>query len=129
MAEHLLRSLLVLTLLLGVTACKQLTPEEQFDLNRGAYTVELSGAPGLREVEIPLEPEVMDADEQAAAQAAGEDEENTMPRFTLRQDALLDLLVSTEGEEALPGITVDIFHYGSTSRRRGTSGVTSIRQT
>ncbi|HVS16220.1 MAG TPA: hypothetical protein VMV46_20065 [Thermoanaerobaculia bacterium] len=98
---------LSLTLLAG---CTQLSPEEQVESVRAETTVELLS---FAISETPVE-EPDAAAEEAAAEVAEEPAEPaepaSEPAAAVRTDVILDLLVSTNANEPLSGITVEYEH-------------------
>lgn len=127
-------SLCFLALTLMLVGCESGSPEEKIAKVRAQYTVKLESFT----VEEPLEEKVAteQAEEEATAVAGeaasaataeeaaeGEFAEETMeeeeeasgPRLT---DAVLHLLVRFNGEEALPGITVEVTQSGLSGKNK-----------
>lgn len=106
--------------LLAFAACagEPEDPAERIAEARAGYTAKLNG---YTVDQVPLagaEPPALEAAAEPDAEAAvGEDEAGelaetaeaeTLAEVPLRQDVILDILVSRSGHEALPGITVDV---------------------
>lgn len=108
-----------LTLALLPLACRQLSPEERVESLRGQYTAELNSfyveAPAEQAEGAEVGEEASAAESSAAAEAgeaeAGEEGEEGTEEGSAAEPALtnvvLDILVSTEALDYLPGITVD----------------------
>lgn len=85
-------------------------PAERVSETRSGYSAKLNGfvvhqvpqpeeeAP-VEEAEGPVEP---------GAEGEGEGDEETAEEVPLRQDVILDILVSRDSRESLPGLTVDV---------------------
>ncbi len=107
-------ALLTLPMLVLSLACgPSLTPEEELELNRSRYVAELSSI-NLRQ--IPTEEEVIEveSDEDEEMEVFdGEEEE------FVRTDVILDILVSTEHEPTLDGVTLDLTHVDVNRNEKG----------
>lgn len=125
---------LVLTavaLLLVAVACgPPPSPEEQVSELRSRYTAELNGfvihqepAAGEEMAGETAEGEGAGdetaADEQMAEGEEAEGAEGGEAAGTVRKDALLDILMSTESRETLPGITVDVTQVDADGNQKG----------
>lgn len=100
-------------------------PAERVDEVRSRYSAELNGfavhqVPATGD-EMAAEPAEADATAEDGAGEAGEeatttDAEEAMmaeaEEVPVRQDVILDILLSLEGRDSLPGVTVDIEHVG-----------------
>jgi hypothetical protein len=112
----------VLVLLVAGACGPPPSPEEQVSELRSTYTAELNGfvisqepvEPAASEEggEQPMAEEAApseDVEDAGAAAAEGEMAEDEMAgAAAVRQDALLDILVSTTSRETLSGLTVDV---------------------
>lgn len=99
-----------------LVGCQQLTPEQKIESLRGQYKVELLSVAALGQQGPEAAEEAQgeaDVDEGAASEAADsstEDEDAAaMPKTT---DVMLDILISTEAAEPLPGLTLDVSQGG-----------------
>lgn len=121
------RATLTALLALGLVAACGGAPEDpaaQVDEIRSGYTAALNTfavhqvpeAAGETAGEAPEAAEdAPEAADDAAAVDAPEEGEEAMAvpeEVPVRQDVILDILLSREGRESLPGITVDIEHVG-----------------
>lgn len=95
-------------------------PAERIDQIRARYEAKLNGF-AVDQVPVADEVEMAAMGEEGEAMApdeGGEDGDETMEateapaEVPVRQDVLLDILLSHESREPLPGITVDIEHVG-----------------
>lgn len=100
------------------------SPADQLEEIRSRYAAELNGfavhqVPVAAEGEEPMMPEGAPTGvvEEAAEEVAGEEAMPTAEPVAVRQDVILDILLSRESREALPGITVDIEHVGPEPER------------
>ena len=116
---------LVLTaaaLLLVAVACgPPPSPEEQVSELRSRYTAELNGfvihqEPAAGEEEMAGETAEGTGDQMVADEEMAEGGE---PAGTVRKDALLDILMSTESRETLSGITVDVTQVDADGNQKG----------
>jgi len=130
-AQILVFSLLSAVLLLA--GCAQKSPEEQVAETRAEYTVQLNAfLPQEPEAEEPAAEEgeemaegeeamaeeggeemagdEMAGDEMAGDEMAGEGDEAMADEGPRTAEILFDLIVQFDGDEPLPGITVDISH-------------------
>ncbi len=119
---------LVLTaaaLLLVAVACgPPPSPEEQVSELRSRYTAKLNG--------FVINQEPAAGEEMAGEMAEGADDETAADEqmaeggeaeggeaAAVRKDALLDILMSTESRETLPGITVDVTQVDADGNEKG----------
>lgn len=112
---------LVTAALLGLSACKQLTPEEKVAKMRAEYEAELNSF-NVREVPL-TEPAVdeeaaeemaAEAPDESAMEEAGEEAMEAMP---VRQDVMLDIVVRKEGStDRMDGITLDVYQMDGTTQ-------------
>lgn len=120
------RATLTALLALCLAAACSGTPEdpaERVDEIRSGYTARLNGfavhqVPVAGEEPLDEAPEAVaepGAMEEPAATGAAEEGEEAMTaaeEVPVRQDVILDILLSRDSREPLPGITVDIEHAG-----------------
>lgn len=129
-----LTSLCLAVLVLMVVGCKPLSPEQKVAAARAQYTVTLTSF-------MPKEPDPEEEEDMIAeaaegvavaaeaAAVAGEAAEETTEGEEMEEEEepgprpaniLLDLLVRFNGEEALPGITVEIAQAGPSGQEKAT---------
>lgn len=117
----------VLLVLCLVAACGGApeTPAERVDEIRSRYSADLNG---FAVHQVPVEGEetmpegpgdgaVEEGAEAEEAVEAGAESEPAAEEVPVRQDVILDILLSRESREPLPGITVDIEHVGPEPER------------
>ena len=109
----MLRSLFLISAMVlvsvGTIGCQQQSPLEQLEAARASYTVEVSSF-SIREE--PIEPAVetqADAGTPGEAADGGADLSGILEP-QLKTDVLLDVIVSTDSENTLEGVTVDYEH-------------------
>lgn len=110
---RLSRKMLVvlLTLFLLPMACRQLSPEQRVQGLRAQYTAELNSfyvEPAEEETSEEAMQEGETAGEEAEEAATAEEGEEVAEEEAVPQNVVLDILVSTEALEYLPGITLDV---------------------
>jgi hypothetical protein len=107
MTSLTLRAASVALLLIGAHGCgPRVTHEEKVELLRSHYTA------SLESLTVKQEPMVAGAAEGGGGGAA----EPAAP--VVRTDAILDIVVSTDAEEQLPGLTLDIEHLDADRRSK-----------
>ncbi|HUP42372.1 MAG TPA: hypothetical protein VM599_04110 [Thermoanaerobaculia bacterium] len=107
------RTSILIPLLLALAACagEPEDPAERVAEARAGYTARLNS---YAVDQVPLDPAPAPTvgppgEAGTAGEPLGETAEAEAPvEVPLRQDVILDILVSREGHEALPGITVDV---------------------
>lgn len=94
-------------------------PAERIDEIRSGYSAKLNGFVVQQVPQAGMDegmPTAEGADEGAVQEEAvaeeGEEAAMAEPEVALRQDAILDILMSLDRRETLPGVTVDIEHVG-----------------
>ena len=114
--ERALLTVLAMIVVLLCGGCAPKSPEEKIAAARAKYAMQPSGIL-VREIEPEPAAEAMDAEEGAAAEAMAEDEEVTdelefeAPEGGPRTvNVLFDLILTFDGREALPGITIEVTH-------------------
>jgi hypothetical protein len=107
MTSLVLRASSLAVLLVGAHGCGPgVTHEEKVELLRSQYTA------NLESLTVKQEPMMMDGGT-SGGEGGGQ---SAAPR--VRTDAILDILVSTDGEEQLPGLTLDIEHLDAERRAK-----------
>lgn len=122
---------IALLALVAVACGKPMSPEEKVSDLRSKYAAELNGfvvhsvpVEGMESSDMAGEAPDQDAgamSDQSSAEApdgmaAGASDEAAVPT---RQDAILDILVSTTSKEHLPGLTVDIEQVDAQKNPKG----------
>ncbi len=125
-----------------LAACAPGDPAEEIEEARSRYSAELASfavdqRPAAGAFEVPpamdgdegMEGEDAEAAEGEAADdamdadaAVGDDmegDEMTAEHVDLTQDVILDILLSYDGHDALPGVTVDVTHIGPSEEEKG----------
>lgn len=123
---RLSREMLVvlLTLSLLSVACRQLSPEERVESLRAQYTAKLNSfyveppaGAEMEEMEATEEGEEAAAEEAAPEGEEGEGEEMATEE-AMPKNVVLDILVSTEAMEYLPGLTVDVYQADTSGNEK-----------
>ncbi len=110
MTSLTLRAASIAVLLVGALGCgPRLTAEEKVELLRSQYTA------SLESLTVKQDPMV------AGAADGGDDGVADSAAPVVRTDAILDIVVSTDGEEQLPGLTLDIEHLDADRRAKDRS--------
>jgi hypothetical protein len=119
--------ILLLLPTLGVLACTQLGPEDRVEQARAQYTVQLTSFAVHDQPQLPpvadeadgAESAAADGTESPAAEAAtvqvetpGDVPEEAVAVPTMTS-VVLDILVTTEGDERLPGLSVELEQVGT----------------
>ena len=106
MTSDLRRVASIAVVLVGAHGCgPRVTHEQKVEQLRSQYTASLESLTVKQE---PMAAGVAPGDEGVA--------ESTAP--VVRTDAILDIVVSTDGEERLPGLTLDIEHLDADRRAK-----------
>jgi hypothetical protein len=114
---------LCLTAAFAVACGAPKDPAERVDEIRSGYTAVLNSfiveqTPLTGESEdVTAEEGAGAAQEEAAEGAEGGEEMTPQPAVPVRQDAVLDILMSRKSRESLPGITVDVEQVGPEPER------------
>jgi hypothetical protein len=99
-------AVLAAALLVGMLACgPRLSREEEVELLRSQYTATLASLTVKQE---PIE-----------AGTVGKASTGEAPPPRVRTDAVLDIVVSSNAEKPLPGLTIDIEHVDAQRRAKG----------
>ncbi len=90
------------------TGCQQLSPLEQLEASRAGYTVEVSSF-SIREEPIETATDVESEGDGEETPDDGVDLSGILEP-ELKTDVLLDLIVSTDSQDTLDGVTIDYEH-------------------
>ena len=98
---------------LWIAGCgPQLSPEEKIELLRSQYSAELTS------ITVKQDPE----EDAGAAEGVADGEIDVadldLDQPPVRTDVVLDVLVSTNSQEYLPGITIDVQHVDSDKKEK-----------
>jgi hypothetical protein len=96
--------------------CAQLSPEESVELRRSQYNVQLTSFAVDDQPQVaPVDTAEAELEAAAPPPAVGEEETLAEPEVVVMTttQAVLDILVTTEADEGLPGLTVELEQIGA----------------
>ena len=99
---------IAIVLLMAALGCgPRLSSEQEVEQRRAQYTA------SLKSLTVEQAPVI--------GEPAGDANGATAPAPVVRTDAILDIVISTDCEEPLPGVTIDVEHLDAARRAKGRS--------